>query len=55
MWYAEESSCARGASGACGLGAPLTGRTFIRDLITGTESSSIDTALFDSWPHAGAA
>lgn len=53
VWYAEESSCAQTQ---CGVGGPpLTGRTFLRDLVTGTERSSIDTAVFDSWPHVGAA
>ena len=36
-------------------GPPLTGRTFLHDLVTGTERASIDTAVFDSWPHVGAA
>jgi hypothetical protein len=53
VWYAEESACAQMS---CGLGGPpLTGRTFLRDLVTGTERSSIDTTVFDSWPHVGAA
>ncbi len=53
VWYAEESSCAQTQ---CGIGGPpLTGRSFLRDLVTGTERSSIDTTVFDSWPHVGAA
>jgi hypothetical protein len=50
MWYAGESVCS--ATVQCGLGGPpLTGRTYVRDLVTGTESASIITAVFDSWPH----
>jgi hypothetical protein len=53
VWYAEESSC---ATNPCGLGGPsLRGRADFNDLITQTERASIDTAVFDSWPHVGAA
>ena len=52
-WYAEESQCSQVT---CGIGGPpLTGRTFLRDLVTTTERASIITAVFDSWPHVGAA
>jgi hypothetical protein len=54
VWYAEEAICSTPGV-QCGLGGtPLTGRTYLRDLVTGTESASIDTAVFDSWPHVGA-
>jgi len=53
VWYAQESICSQVS---CGIGGPpLTGRTYLHDLVTGTERSSIDTAVFDSWPHVGAA
>lgn len=53
VWYAAESICTQVS---CGIGGPpLTGRTYLRDLVTGTERVSIDTAVFDSWPHVGAA
>lgn len=53
VWYAEEASCAQAQ---CGLGGPpLTGRTFLDDLVTHTERPSIDITVFDSWPHVGAA
>ena len=53
VWYAEEASCAKVQ---CGLGGPpLTGRTLLADLVTQTERPSIDTGVFDSWPHVGAA
>jgi hypothetical protein len=52
-WYAEESPCSQVS---CGVGGPaLTGRTFLRDLVTGTERASIITSVLDSWPHVGAA
>ena len=53
IWYAEEVSCAKTQ---CGLGGPpLSGRTFLYDLVVKTERPSVDTAVFDSWPHSGAA
>jgi hypothetical protein len=50
-WYAEESRC----SGQCTDygGPPLTGRTFVHDLVTGTVSNSVVTAVGDVWPHLG--
>jgi Tol biopolymer transport system component len=49
MWYAGESVC----RSQCGLGEPkLTGQTYLYDVIARRESSSIITALFDSWPHS---
>jgi hypothetical protein len=53
VWYAEEASCAQTQ---CGLGGPpLTGRTFLHDLITIGDRPSIDVTVFDSWPHVNAA
>jgi len=53
VWYAEEASCAQTQ---CGIGGPpLTGRTFLDDLVVQTERPSVDIAVFDSWPHVGAA
>lgn len=52
MWYAEEAICS-GANAVCGLGEPkLTGKTYIYDVVARTESVSIITAFFDSWPHS---
>ena len=49
MWYLEESVCVS----QCGLGQPtVTGRAYIFDVVAGTESASIITTLFDSWPHS---
>jgi hypothetical protein len=51
MWYQEEAACS--GPTVCGLGEPrLTGRTFIYDVVTRTESVSVISALFDSWPHS---
>jgi hypothetical protein len=53
VWYAEEASCAQTQ---CGIGGPpLTGRTFLDDLVVQSERLSVDTSVFDSWPHVGAA
>jgi dipeptidyl aminopeptidase/acylaminoacyl peptidase len=53
VWYAEEASCAQTQ---CGPGGPpLTGKTFLHDLITIGERLSIVVSVFDSWPHVGAA
>ncbi len=48
MWYAEETvACTQ-----CDTVPQLTGRTYIYDVVAKTESASIITALFDSWPHS---
>ena len=48
IWYAEESVC----RAQCSFGEPkLTGRTYIFDVHANTESVSIITAFFDSWPR----
>jgi len=52
VWYAEEASCTQTQ---CGFGgAPLTGRTFLHDLITIGDRPSVDATVFDSWPHVNA-
>ncbi|MEP6753588.1 MAG: hypothetical protein ABI959_12665 [Candidatus Dormiibacterota bacterium] len=52
MWYRAEATCS-GPNGACGLGEPTaTGKPYIYDVIARTESVSIITAFFDSWPHS---
>jgi hypothetical protein len=53
IWYAEETSCAKTQ---CGLGGPpLTGRSFLHDLVTRTDRTSVDLSVFDAWPRVGAA
>lgn len=50
VWYAGETICTTATP--CGLGGPpLSGKTYIYDLGSDVESGSIDTGLFDSWPH----
>ena len=49
VWYAGETLCT--STTPCGLGGPaLTGKTYVYDL-AGVESGSVDTNLYDSWPH----
>ncbi len=50
VWYAGETPCTNATP--CGLGGPpLTGTTYIYDLGSGVEAGSIDTNLYDAWPH----
>jgi hypothetical protein len=52
VWYQGERACV--ASDLCGLHPPfhpLSGKTYIYDLQTGTESESIITSVVDVWPH----
>ncbi len=56
VWYAEESLCSASVNCAYGetsSGPPLTGRTYVHDLVTGIISSSVETAVGDVWPHLG--
>ncbi len=49
IWYAGEVLCT--TTTPCGFGGPaLTGKTYVFD-IAGVENGSVDTALYDSWPH----
>lgn len=51
VWYEGETVCTTATP--CGLGGPpLTGQSYIYDVSEDVESQSIDTAFFDSWPHA---
>jgi len=50
VWYAGETPCTTATP--CGLGGPpLTGTTYIYDLGSGVEAGSIDTNLYEAWPH----
>ncbi|MEA2643075.1 MAG: hypothetical protein QOG08_101 [Chloroflexota bacterium] len=52
IWYQGERACT--AAEACGANPPfhpLSGKTYIYDLQTGTESESIITGVSDVWPH----
>jgi hypothetical protein len=50
VWYAGESICTTATP--CGLGGPpLSGKTYVYDLGSDVETLSIDSMLYDSWPH----
>jgi hypothetical protein len=53
IWYQGERACT--AAEACGPRPPLhpaSGKTYIYDLQTATESESVITGVADVWPHA---
>jgi Tol biopolymer transport system component len=52
VWYQGERPCV--AADACGtrVAGVANGTTYIYDLETGAESTSIITAVYDVWPHA---
>jgi Tol biopolymer transport system component len=52
IWYEGERACV--AADQCGANPPshpLSGKTYIYDLQTGTETESIITSVSDVWPH----
>ena len=52
IWYEGERACV--AADLCGAHPPihpLSGKTYIYDLKTGTETESIITSVSDVWPH----
>jgi hypothetical protein len=52
IWYAGERACV--AADVCGSTPPwhpASGKTYIYDLQTGTETESIITSVSDVWPH----
>lgn len=52
VWYQGERACV--AADACGAKPPwhpLSGKNYIYDLRTGTETESIITSVADVWPH----
>jgi len=52
LWYRGERTCAAGEPYPCGAeGTILTGKTYIYDLQTGSESESIIKDVWDVWPH----
>lgn len=48
VWYQGESLC---TPGTCGLGGPPITAPYLYEFATSAESPSIDTAVYDSWPH----
>jgi hypothetical protein len=53
LWYQEERPCVSGDPYPCGgSGTTITtGKTYIYDLQTGSETESIITYVWDVWPH----
>lgn len=53
IWYKGERPCV--AADNCDPGFPViaSGKTYIYDLLDGTETESIITGVADVWPHAG--
>jgi hypothetical protein len=51
IWYRGERACV--ASDQCppGWGAVPSGKTYIYDLLAGTETESVITQVYDVWPH----
>jgi hypothetical protein len=52
IWYEGERACV--AADVCGTHPPthpLNDKTYIYDLVTGTETGSIIDQVFDVWPH----
>jgi hypothetical protein len=50
IWYRGERLCGANEPGICRT-TTITGKTYIYDLQTGTESESIITDIADVWPH----
>lgn len=54
VWYQAEPACT--ATGACSAHRPgtatATGKTYVYDLVDGTETESAITAVLDVWPRA---
>jgi hypothetical protein len=53
IWYQGERPCVAGDGYPCGSGGLTitSGKTYIYDLQTGTETESIITNVWDVWPH----
>jgi len=53
IWYRGEQACVPADN--CGAHPPihpLNDKTYIYDLVTGTETESVITQVYDVWPHA---
>jgi WD40-like Beta Propeller Repeat len=51
VWYKGERSCVAADQCPPGWGVVASGKTYIYDLQTGTETESVITQIFDVWPH----
>lgn len=52
IWYKGERACVAADQCPPGWGVVASGKTYIYDLLTGTETESIIGQVFDIWPHA---
>jgi hypothetical protein len=52
IWYMGERTCVAADHCPLGWSVVASGKTYIYDLTTGTETASVITQLFDIWPHA---
>jgi hypothetical protein len=51
IWYQAEAACVTAQTCKPSFPGIATGKTYIYDLNTGTESSSLITSVIDVWPH----
>ena len=52
IWYEGERACTSADGCQPGYGSVSSGKTYIYDLRTGTETESVITAVLDVWPRA---
>jgi hypothetical protein len=52
IWYQGERSCVAADQCPTGWNVVASGKTYIYDLLAGTETESVITHVFDVWPHA---
>jgi hypothetical protein len=51
IWYKGERACVAADYCPTGWAVAESGKTYIYDLQTGTETESVITHVFDVWPH----
>ena len=51
IWYKGQRACVAADSCPAGWTVVANGKTYIYDLLDGTETESIITQLFEAWPH----
>ena len=51
VWYQGQRSCVAADHCPTGWSAISSGKTYIYDLVAGTETESIITGVYDVWPH----